>query len=106
MATAKTPAAKKAAPKAKVETYVEPEPEVLATIQPETKKVTKKKDEWVFKDRLYELASGKEPLAYTVPTMHSAKSPLLHFDKEKGYQREIRYATNQRSPFVDEQEEQ
>ena len=43
MATAKTPAAKKAAPKAKVETYVEPEPEVLATIQPETKKVTKKK---------------------------------------------------------------
>ncbi len=104
MATAKTPAAKKAAPKAKVETYVEPEPEVLATIQPETKKVTKKKDEWVFKDRLYELASGKEPLAYTVPTMHSAKSPLLYFDKEKGYQREIRYATNQRSPFVDEQE--
>lgn len=104
MATAKTPAAKKAAPKAKVETYVEPEPEVLATIQPETKKVTKKKDEWVFKDRLYELASGKEPLVYTVPTMHSAKSPLLYFDKEKGYQREIRYATNQRSPFVDEQE--
>ena len=29
---------------------------------------------------------------------------MLWFDEEKGYQREIRYATNQRSCFVDEQE--
>jgi hypothetical protein len=36
--------------------------------------------------------------------VHSAKKPLLWFDEEKGYQREIRYATNQRSCFVDEQE--
>tara|TARA_R110000823_G_scaffold109535_2_gene229252 strand:+ start:251 stop:1114 length:864 start_codon:yes stop_codon:yes gene_type:complete len=104
MAIAKSPAPKKVAPKAKVETYVEAEPEVLATIQPQTQTKTKKDNDWVFKDRLYELASGKQPLVFTVPTVHSSKSPLLYFDKEQGYAREIRYATNQRSPFVDEQE--
>ena len=31
---------------------------------------------------------------------------MLWFDKEAGYQRELRYATNQRSPFVDEQKGQ
>ena len=103
MATAKTPASKKAAPKAKVETYVEAEPEILATIQPQAQNKIKEAEGWVSKDRLYELASGKQPLVFTVPTMHSAKSPLLYFDKEQGYAREIRYATNQRSPFVDEQ---
>ena len=103
MATAKTPASKKSAPKAKVETYVEAEPEILATIQPQAQNKIKEAEGWVSKDRLYELASGKQPLVFTVPTMHSAKSPLLYFDKEQGYAREIRYATNQRSPFVDEQ---
>ena len=104
MAIAKSPAPKKVAPKAKVETYVEAEPEVLTTIQPQKQSKTKEVEEWLFKDRLYELSSGKQPLVFTVPTMHSAKSPLLYFDKEQGYAREIRYATNQRSPFVDEQE--
>ena len=28
---------------------------------------------------------------------------MLWFDEEKGEQRELRYATNQNSPFVDEQ---
>tara|TARA_Y100000310_G_scaffold24655_1_gene23676 strand:+ start:281 stop:919 length:639 start_codon:yes stop_codon:yes gene_type:complete len=28
----------------------------------------------------------------------------MWFDQEKGYERELRYATNKRSPFVDEQE--
>ena len=32
------------------------------------------------------------------------KRELLWFDEEKGYQRELRYATNQRSVFADEQE--
>ena len=104
MATAKTPAVKKTATKAKVETYVEAEPEVLTTIRPQEQNKIKKDNDWVFKDRLYELASGKQPLVFTVPTVHSSKSPLLYFDKEQGYAREIRYATNQRSPFVDEQE--
>ena len=27
----------------------------------------------------------------------------MYFDEEKGYNRELRYATNMKSPFVDEQ---
>ena len=53
---------------------------------------------------MYEITSGRKPLAFTLPTVHSARTPLLYFDEELGYNRELRYATNQRSPFVDEQE--
>ena len=59
---------------------------------------------WEHKDRLYEMTGNKKPLVWSVPTMHSARKPLLWFDKEKGYQRELRYATNQQSCFVDEQQ--
>ena len=92
MATAKTTTAKKAAPKPVVQEIVTP----AAPIQ--------KKDTWVFKDRLYELTTGRKPLVFTVPTVHTQKAPLLWFDKDAGYQRELRYATNQRTPFVDEQD--
>jgi len=60
------------------------------------------KDQWVFKERLYELKRIK-PVIFTLPTSHSNRKTLLYFDEELGYQREIRYATNQRSCFVDEQ---
>ena len=56
-----------------------------------------------FKDRTYYIATGKSPLIYVINSKHSRRKPLLYFDKESGYQRELRYATNQRSPFVDEQ---
>ncbi len=92
MATAKTTTAKKAAPKPVVQEIVTP----AAPIQ--------NKDTWVFKDRLYELTTGRKPLVFTVPTVHTQKAPLLWFDKDAGYQRELRYATNQRTPFVDEQD--
>jgi hypothetical protein len=36
-------------------------------------------------------------------TRHSRRYPLLYFDEKTGEQRELRYATNQNSPFVDEQ---
>ena len=91
MAEAKKPAAKKAAPKA----AAAPAP-VAAPAKPV--------DTWVRKDRLYELSSDRQPLVFTIPTVHSQKSPLLYFDKELGYSRELRYATNQRSCFVDEQD--
>ena len=91
MAEAKKPAAKKAAPKA----AAAPAP-VAAPAKPV--------DTWVRKDRLYELSSERQPLVFTIPTVHSQKSPLLYFDKELGYSRELRYATNQRSCFVDEQD--
>lgn len=58
---------------------------------------------WEIKDRLYRLKGSKKPLTYRIASKHSARSPLLWFDEEKGLQRELRYATNMPSPFVDEQ---
>lgn len=91
-------------------TYVEPAPEVYTTVEQVVAPVKKidpvKKDEWIIKDRLYELTSGKKPLIFTLPTVHSPTKALLWFDADKGYQRELRYATNQQSCFVDEQQGQ
>ncbi len=67
-----------------------------------SKKETKASN-WEVKDRLYTLKNNKQPLVFTIPSKHSQKAPLLWFDEEKGYQRELKYATNQPSPFVDEQ---
>ena len=52
---------------------------------------------WEFKDRTYVLSSGNQPLSYAFRSRN-----MFWFDKEKGYEREIAYATNQRTPFVDE----
>jgi len=62
-----------------------------------------KKDTWEYKDRNYYLLSNKSPLTYTLPSKHTRKYPLVWFDPDKGYERELRYATNQNSVFVDEQ---
>ncbi len=59
---------------------------------------------WEVKDRNYYLLHGKSPLTYTLPSKHTRRFPLLHFDENLGNQRELRYATNQSSPFVDEQQ--
>lgn len=58
---------------------------------------------WEFKDRTYFLLNGMSPLTFTMSVKHSDISPLMWFDADKGYQRELRYATNQKSCFVDEQ---
>lgn len=94
MAEAKKTTKKAAAPKA--ETVVETPVVEKAPSAP--------KNTWEVKDRLYELTGNKKPLVFTVPSMHHANKPLLWFDEEKGYNRELRYATNQRSCFVDEQD--
>jgi hypothetical protein len=62
-----------------------------------------KKDTWEIKDRYYHLLNGMSPLTFRINSKHSARKPLMYFDEEKGYNREIRYATNMASPFVDEQ---
>ena len=73
----------------------------------ETKeKVSQVKDTWEYKDRHYYLNNDKEPLSYTIPSRHTRKYPLTWFDPELGYERELRYATNQKSIFVDEQQGQ
>jgi hypothetical protein len=64
----------------------------------------KKEEKWEFKDRNYYLSNEMSPLTYTLASKHTRRFPLLWFDEEKGHNREIRYATNQRSIFVDEQD--
>ena len=96
MAEAKKAPAKKQAPK------VEKTTEIKGDF-----KVTQQKvegDGWVIKDRKYELIGDRSNPVYKIASRHSEKRPLLWFDPELGYEREIRYATNQRSPFADEQE--
>ena len=64
----------------------------------------KKEEKWEIKDRNYFLTNDMSPLTYTLSSRHSRRYPLLYFDEETGAQRELRYATNQNSHFVDEQE--
>tara|TARA_R110002124_G_scaffold17634_1_gene73682 strand:+ start:71 stop:844 length:774 start_codon:yes stop_codon:yes gene_type:complete len=66
-------------------------------------KEPKAKSTWEIKDRNYFLTGDKEPLTYTLKSRHTEKYPLLYFDPQSNTQRALRYATNQNSPFVDEQ---
>ena len=60
----------------------------------------KTNDTWEVKDRTYVLASSRKPLTY------KAKSTgILYYDEATGKNRELRYATNQNSIFVDEQDD-
>ena len=71
--------------------------------QPVATKVAPKPTEpsWEIKDRTYFLDGEKSPLTLTIPGKHTRKHSLLFFDEKTGNQREIRYATNMDSPFVD-----
>jgi len=79
-----------------VETPVMEAPPVVKqpTRQEPTNKVI---NDWEIKDRTYVLKSDKQPLSYSF----RAKG-LFYFDEEKGYEREIQYAVNQKTVFVDE----
>ena len=78
-------------------------------METKTKKESKKTEiknipGWEIKDRQYYLRGDKNPLSYVLTSKSSPKKPLLWFDEEKGYNREIRYASNQKSCFIDEQD--
>jgi len=68
------------------------------------KNTTTQPKDWVVKDRTYIIKGKHTPVVLVIPSKHTRRKPLLWFDPEKGYQRELRYATNQPSPFVDEQQ--
>ena len=85
--------------KAQAET-IEVAPQTVATKVAPTKPTVKG---WEMKDRVYYLKGNKSPLTLTIPGKHTRKHSLLFFDDKSGIQREIRYATNQSSPLVDEQ---
>jgi hypothetical protein len=76
------------------------------TVTPKKVEVKETKPKWEIKDRTYIIAEYHSPLTFTLPSRHTERYPLLWFDKEKGEQRELRYATNQNSPIVDEQKGQ
>ena len=58
---------------------------------------TKTAPKWEMKDRSYYLTNGKSPLTYTIKGKN-----IFWFDKEKGYERELKYTLNQKTCFVDE----
>lgn len=76
-----------------------------AVVKPTPKKETKPaKPSWEIKDRFYYLKGLNSPLTYVLTSKSTPRKPLLWFDEEKGYNREIRYSSNQRSCFIDEQD--
>ena len=73
----------------------EVEAPVVETPVVKTQKRTKPK--WEIKDRVYNLKSNKKPISYMLKS-----SNIYWFDEEKGYERELKFCENQRTPFVDE----
>ena len=69
---------------------------VMETPKPKTK-VEPKKPTWEVKDRIYNLKDGKRPLSRSIKSAN-----VYWFDEEKGYERELKYCQNQKTPFVDE----
>ena len=67
------------------------------------KEIPQVKNTWEIKDRIYYLRGTEHPLTLTIPAKHTKKHALLYFEESSGKQRELKYATNQASPFVDEQ---
>ncbi len=54
-------------------------------------------NEWEIKDRMYYLKGNKKPLSRSIKAAN-----IYYFDEEKGYERELKYCQNQKTPFVDE----
>jgi hypothetical protein len=61
------------------------------------------KSTWEIKDRTYFLKGNLTPIRYSIPSKHNRRYPLLWFDEQTGTQKEIRYATNQNSVFLENQ---
>ena len=80
-----------------VETPVMEAPPVVK--QPKRQEPTSRytEDGWEIKDRRYVLSSNRTPLSYSMKTKE-----IYYYDEEKGYEREIQYTENQKTPFVDE----
>lgn len=54
-------------------------------------------------DKVYRLKIGN-PLSYTLASRNHPRFPLMWFDEKNNTNRALRYATNQKSPFEDEQD--
>jgi len=54
-------------------------------------------------DKVYRLKAGT-PLSYTLASRNHPRFPLMWYDEKNNQNRALRYATNQKSPFEDEQD--
>ena len=61
------------------------------------KAIVETKPQWQVKDKTYILMYGLSPLTYTIKSRG-----VYYWDEEKGYERELKYTQNQKTPFVDE----
>ena len=66
-------------------------------IQRKEKTYKKLHDGWELKDRMYFLKNNQTPLTYLI-----RGSDIHWFDEEQGYERELKYTSNQKTCFVDE----
>jgi hypothetical protein len=85
------------AKKQKTEKVEVPVVETPVVETPKPKKVEPKKPKWEIKDRVYYLKGSNKPLSRSIRS-----SNLYWFDEEKGYERELKYCSNQKTNFVDE----
>jgi len=65
--------------------------------QPVVQKELPKKNAWVIEDKVYYLKNKQRPLSRMIKS-----AGIYYFDEDKGYERELKYCQNQRTPFVDE----
>ena len=70
---------------------------VVETPEPRVRERKKPTNEWEIKDRMYLLKGNKKPLSRSIKAAN-----IYWFDEEKGYERELKYCQNQKTPFVDE----
>tara|TARA_R110000744_G_scaffold133606_4_gene242098 strand:+ start:353 stop:1210 length:858 start_codon:yes stop_codon:yes gene_type:complete len=98
--------AKKAKKEVVAETVTEKEiMEVIENFQedsedmyiPPIKETKKAAASWEIKERHYYLKNGLSPLSYRLKS-----KALYYFDEDRGFEREMKYAQNQQTPFVDE----
>jgi len=89
------------AKKQKIEEVEVPVVETPVVETPKPKRVEPKnevsRDGWELKDRVYYLKGSKKPLSRMIKSAN-----IYWFDEEKGYERELKYCENQKTPFVDE----
>ena len=78
-----------------VQDVVVKEPQVVEQPKVRERKVPSK--EWEVKNRLYYLKGRSKPLSRMIKSAN-----IYWFDEEKGYERELKYCQNQKTPFVDE----
>ena len=61
------------------------------------------KKQTVLKDKTYRLKGNTSPIVFILNSRNSRRKPLLYFDGERN--RALRYSSNQRTPFEDEQDD-